>query len=82
MAIKNFKPMTPGTRGMSKLVNTEITKSTPEKSLTVTLKKSGGRNNQGRITLRHRGGGEKRRYRIIDFKRNNLIKRNYLGLSC
>ena len=70
MAIKNFKPMTPGTRGMSKLVNTEITKSTPEKSLTVTLKKSGGRNNQGRITLRHRGGGEKRRYRIIDFKRN------------
>ena len=70
MAIKNFKPMTPGTRGMSKLVNTEITKDTPEKSLTVTLKKSGGRNNQGKITLRHRGGGEKRRYRIIDFKRN------------
>ena len=70
MAIKNFKPMTPGTRGMSKLINTEITKSTPEKSLTVTLKKSGGRNNQGRITLRHRGGGEKRKYRIIDFKRN------------
>ena len=70
MAIKNFKPMTPGTRGMSKLVNTEITKSTPEKSLTVTLKKSGGRNNQGKITLRHRGGGEKRKYRIIDFKRN------------
>ncbi len=70
MAIKNFKPMTPGTRGMNKLINTEITKSTPEKSLTVTLKKSGGRNNQGRITLRHRGGGEKRKYRIIDFKRN------------
>jgi len=70
MAIKNYKPMTPGTRGMSKLINTEITKSTPEKSLTVTLKKSGGRNNQGKITLRHRGGGEKRKYRIIDFKRN------------
>jgi len=70
MAIKNYKPMTPGTRGMSKLVNTEITKSTPEKSLTITLKKSGGRNNQGKITLRHRGGGEKRKYRIIDFKRN------------
>ena len=70
MAIKNYKPMTPGTRGMSKLINTEITKDTPEKSLTVTLKKSGGRNNQGKITLRHRGGGEKRRYRIIDFKRN------------
>ena len=70
MAIKNYKPMTPGTRGMSKLVNTEITKSTPEKSLTITLKKSGGRNNQGKITLRHRGGGEKRKYRIIDFRRN------------
>ena len=70
MAINKFKPMTPGTRGMSKLDNKEITKSTPEKSLTVTLKKSGGRNNQGKITLRHRGGGEKRKYRIIDFKRN------------
>ena len=62
--------MTNGTRGMSKLVNEEITKTTPEKSLVVTLKKNGGRNNQGRITVRHRGGGEKRKYRIIDFKRN------------
>ena len=70
MAIKNYKPMTNGTRGMSTLVNDEITKSTPEKSLVVTLKKNGGRNNQGRITVRHRGGGEKRKYRIIDFKRN------------
>ena len=70
MAIKKFKPITNGTRGMSKLVNEEITKSTPEKSLVVTLKKNGGRNNQGRITVRHRGGGEKRKYRIIDFKRN------------
>lgn len=70
MAIKKFKPITNGTRGMSKLVNEEITKTTPEKSLVVTLKKNGGRNNQGRITVRHRGGGEKRKYRIIDFKRN------------
>jgi len=70
MAIKTYKPMTNGTRGMSKLVNDEITTSTPEKSLVVTLKKNGGRNNQGKITLRHRGGGEKRKYRIIDFKRN------------
>ena len=59
MAIKNFKSITNGTRNMSKLVNEEITKSTPEKSLLVTLKKNGGRNNQGKITLRHRGGGAK-----------------------
>ena len=72
MAIKNFKPTTNGRRKMSTLVNEEITKSTPEKSLTVTLKKNGGRNNQGRITVRHHGGGEKRRYRIIDFKRNKF----------
>ena len=70
MAIKKFKPMTNGTRGMTKLDNTEITKSTPEKSLVVTLKKNGGRNNQGKITVRHHGGGAKRKYRIIDFKRD------------
>ncbi len=70
MAIKNFKPMTNGTRGMTKLANEEITTSTPEKSLVVTLKKTGGRNNQGRVTVRHHGGGEKRKYRIIDFKRD------------
>ena len=70
MAIKNFKPMTNGTRGMSKLINEEITTSTPEKSLVVTLKKTGGRNNQGRLTVRHIGGGAKRKYRIIDFRRN------------
>ena len=70
MAIKSFKSMTNGTRGMTKLVNEDITKSTPEKSLVVTLKKNGGRNNQGRITVRHHGGGAKRKYRIIDFKRN------------
>lgn len=70
MAIKTYKPTTNGLRGMSVLVNTEITTTEPEKSLVVTLKKSGGRNNQGKITLRHRGGGVKRKYRIIDFKRN------------
>ena len=70
MAVKTYKAMTNGTRGMSKLVNDEITKTTPEKSLTVTLTKKGGRNNQGKITVRHRGGGAKRKYRIIDFKRN------------
>ena len=70
MAIKTYKPMTNGTRGMSKLVNEDITTSTPEKSLVVTLKKNGGRNNQGHITVRHRGGGAKRKYRIIDFKRD------------
>ncbi|MDD3391950.1 MAG: 50S ribosomal protein L2 [Bacilli bacterium] len=70
MAIKTYRPMTNGTRGMSKLVNTEITKKDPEKSLVVTIKKTGGRNNQGRITIRHHGGGAKRKYRIIDFKRD------------
>ncbi len=70
MDIRTYKPTTPGRRGMSTLMNKEITKSTPEKSLTVTLKKNGGRNNQGRITVRHQGGGAKRKYRIIDFKRN------------
>ena len=70
MAIKSYKPMTNGTRGMTKLDYSEITKTTPEKSLVVTLKKNGGRNNQGKITVRHRGGGAKRKYRIIDFKRD------------
>ena len=69
MAIKTYKPMTNGQRGMSTLINDEVTKTTPEKSLVVTLKKNGGRNNQGRITVRHRGGGAKRKYRIIDFRR-------------
>ena len=70
MAIKSYKSMTNGTRGMTTLVNEEITKTIPEKSLVVTIKKSGGRNNQGKITVRHHGGGAKRKYRIIDFKRN------------
>ena len=70
MAIRNFKPTTNARRKMSTLVNDEITKSTPEKSLVVSMKKIGGRNNSGHITVRHHGGGEKRKYRIIDFKRN------------
>ena len=72
MAIRNYKPTTPGRRKMSALVNEEITTSTPEKSLTVTIKKNSGRNNQGKITVRHQGGGAKRKYRIIDFKRNKV----------
>ena len=77
MAIKNYKPTTPGHRNMSTLVNEDITKSTPEKSLTVTLKKNSGRNNQGKITVRHQGGGAKRKYRIIDFKRD---KKEIIGV--
>ena len=70
MGIKFHKPTSPGRRGMSGFVFEEITTSTPEKSLLVPLNKKGGRNNNGRITVRHRGGGHKRRYRIIDFSRN------------
>lgn len=70
MAIRKLKPNTPGTRFMSISSFEEITKTTPEKSLTAAIKKSGGRNNLGRVTSRHRGGGHKKRYRIIDFKRD------------
>ena len=70
MGIKVYKPITNGRRDMTTLTNSEITKSTPEKSLTVSVKKTGGRNNQGVITCRHIGGGAKRKYRLIDFKRN------------
>jgi large subunit ribosomal protein L2 len=70
MAIKTYKPTTPGRRGMTGLTFEEITKSKPEKSLTVSFSKSGGRNNTGKITTRHHGGGHKQLYRIIDFKRN------------
>ena len=70
MAIRSYRPTTNGRRGMTTLVNEDITKAKPEKSLVVTIKKSGGRNNQGKITVRHHGGGAKRKYRIIDFKRN------------
>lgn len=72
MSIRNLKPITPGTRFYSVNTFDEITASRPEPSLVQPLKKSGGRNNTGRITSRHRGGGHKRQYRIIDFKRNKL----------
>ena len=72
MAIRNMKPTTNGQRGMSKLINSEITTDKPEKSLLETKSKKAGRNNQGRITVRHQGGGEKRKYRKIDFKRNKF----------
>ncbi len=70
MAIRKLKPVTPGTRFRSNSSFDEITKEQPEKSLTVALRKSGGRNNHGRVTARHIGGGHKQRYRIIDFKRD------------
>ena len=70
MGIKKYKPTTPGLRGMTVSTFEEITASTPEKSLTYTLKKNAGRNNRGCITVRHQGGGTRRKYRVIDFKRN------------
>ena len=70
MAIKKYNPTTPGLRGMTVSTFEEITSTTPEKSLTVTLKKHSGRNSRGKITVRHRGGGYRPKYRIIDFKRN------------
>ncbi len=72
MGIKKYKPTSPGRRFQTVSTFEEITTSTPEKSLVETLKKSGGRNAQGRVTARHRGGGHKRRYRLIDWKRNKL----------
>ena len=72
MGIKTFNPYTPSRRAMTQLDNAEITKSTPEKSLTVSLNKTAGRNDQGKITVRHHGGGSRRKYRIIDFKRNKV----------
>ena len=70
MGIKKYRPYTPSRRHMTSSTFEEITKTTPEKSLIVTLKKHSGRNNQGKITVRHRGGGYKVKYRVIDFKRN------------
>ena len=70
MGIKKYTPYTPSRRNMTGLDFTEITKNAPEKSLTVSLKKNSGRNNHGKITVRHHGGGSRRKYRIIDFKRN------------
>jgi len=73
MAIKQIKPMGNASRGTSVNAFAEITKTTPEKKLTVSLSKKAGRNNQGRITVRHRGGGAKRNYRLVDYKRNKDI---------
>ena len=70
MAVKSFKPTSPSRRFMTVADFSEITATTPERSLVVSLKKHAGRNNQGRITVRHQGGGSKRQYRIIDWKRN------------
>jgi large subunit ribosomal protein L2 len=72
MALKTFRPLTPALRFTQLDTFSEITKSTPEKGLTVAMKKTGGRNNNGRLTSRHRGGGHKQRYRIIDFKRDKI----------
>jgi len=70
VAIKRYKPYTPSRRHMTVSAFDEITKSTPEKSLVVHIKKNSGRNNQGKITVRHKGGGAKIKYRMVDFKRN------------
>ena len=72
MGVRNLKPVTPGSRFASRSDFSEVTTDKPEKSLTTALRKKGGRNNTGRITVRRRGGGHKRRYRIIDFKRNKF----------
>jgi large subunit ribosomal protein L2 len=72
MPIKTYKPTSAGRRDMTGYTFEEITKKKPERSLTTALRKTGGRNNKGRVTVRHRGGGNKRRYRIIDFKRNKF----------
>ena len=72
MAIRVYKPTSPARRHMSVLTFEEVTKKTPEKSLTEVLKKNSGRNKQGKITVRHQGGGNKRKYRIIDFKRDKV----------
>ncbi len=72
MGLKKFRPVTPSSRFKVLSDFSELTKSRPEKSLTASLKKSGGRNNRGRITMRRRGGGHKRKYRIVDFKRDKF----------
>ncbi|KAB8142175.1 50S ribosomal protein L2 [Chloroflexia bacterium SDU3-3] len=82
MGIRRYKPTSAGRRNMSVSTFEEITKKTPEKSLLEPLRKTGGRNNHGRITTRHRGGGTKRHYRVIDFKRNKLgIPAKVIGIE-
>jgi len=82
MPIRQYKPTTPGRRGASVNLHTEVTKRSPEKSLLRPIKKNGGRNNQGKITVQGRGGGHKRRYRIIDFRRTKLdVKGTVVGIE-
>ena len=81
MALRKLKPKTPATRFYSVSSFEEITKSKPEKSLLSPLKKSGGRNNHGRMTSRHRGGGHKRRYRIVDFRRSNSKEAKVIAIE-
>ena len=81
MPTKKFKPTTPSRRFMSVPTFEEVTKFTPEKSLTVIKKKFAGRNSYGRITVRHRGGGNKLKYRIIDFKRNSTLPATVIGVE-
>ena len=83
MGIKTYNPYTPSRRNMTGSDFSEITKSTPEKSLCVSLNKNAGRNNQGKITVRHRGGGNRRKYRLVDFKRNSKdgIPAKVLGIE-
>lgn len=72
MAIKTYKPVTPGRRGMTVTDYSVLSKVEPERSLLESLKKNSGRNSYGRITVRHKGGAQRRKYRVIDFKRNKL----------
>lgn len=81
MAVKIYKPTTPGRRNMSVASFDEVTKFTPEKKLLTILKKNAGRNNNGKITVRHRGGGNKRKYRIIDFKRQSESPAKVIGIE-
>lgn len=82
MGIKTFKPYTPSRRAMTSLDYADVTKTSPEKSLVVSLNKNAGRNNQGKITVRHRGGGSRRKYRLIDFKRRkDGIPATVLGIE-
>ena len=82
MGIKTYKPYTPSRRNMTSSDFAEITKSTPEKALLVSLQKHAGRNNQGKITVRHRGGGNRKKYRLIDFKRTkDNILANVVGIE-
>ncbi|MEG1141139.1 MAG: 50S ribosomal protein L2 [Clostridia bacterium] len=81
MGIKSFNPTTPSLRNMTVLANEEITKNSPEKNLLAPLKHKGGRNNTGRITVRHQGGGCRRKYRIIDFKRNREEAAVVIGIE-